>query len=96
VRGVRGSPGGSSPRDATIGFIGWASSPDPGCPADFGAVRAGNAIPISYVELDLSADRLPVGALRLLRLVGRVYGRAGKAVRCDLPDVKFTPIWSIR
>jgi hypothetical protein len=63
----------------------------PGCAADFGAKRAGNAIPISYIESELAADRLSVGELRLLRLVGRVYDRAGNGVRCGMPNVTSLP-----
>src|SRR6266851_4545266 len=42
-------------------------------------------------EADFSAFRLPVGALRLLRLVGRVYDRAGNGVRCGVPNVTSLP-----
>jgi len=33
----------------------------------------------------------PVGALRLLRLTGRVCDRAGNSVRCGLPNVTSLP-----
>jgi hypothetical protein len=40
---------------------------------------------------DFSAFRLPVGALRLLRVAGRVCDRAGNGVRCGLPNVTSLP-----
>jgi hypothetical protein len=75
---------------ATIGFICWRVHPTQAA-ADFGAKRAGNAIPISYIESELSADRLSVGELRLLRLVGRVCDRAANGVRSGLPNVTSLP-----
>ena len=41
--------------------------------------------------MDLSAFCLPVGALRLLCLSGRVCDGAGNGVRCGLPNVTSLP-----
>ena len=54
-------------------------------------MRAGNAIPISWIGGGLFALRVLVGALRLLRLVRRVYDRAGNGERCGLPNVTSLP-----
>ena len=55
------------------------------------ATHGGNAIPINWMGGGLFGLRLLVGALRLLRLVGRVCDRAGNGVRCGLPNLMSLP-----